>query len=119
MSCVILLFDFAVAEPRLVFIRQTSLVGNLRGCDVFKISSVVTVPLESDVELLLEPCAKNHHKIQVVKDCTPLACRLPTGNPHITQSDVVTPKNLLKVKPTAAAPRGSEHHVTPPKKSEK
>lgn len=55
------LINFHVeADPRLVFVRQRSLVGILKGCDVFKITSVVALPLESDCEVLLEPCPDHH-----------------------------------------------------------
>lgn len=118
-SCVCLCL-FEGFEPWLVFVKQRAYVGVLKGCDVFKIISVLTIPIGSDVELVLEICAKHAPSPQIA-DGPPTASRAihPDGISSPATFEYTGQKNVWKVNVNATPnfyqngnrPKGNEKYV--------
>jgi hypothetical protein len=99
----------------MVFIRQRKTVGQIKeDMDIYRILSVVLIPLESDSEVMLEACVKcQDHGKSVSESSSGATSVSPSHGPSPTESTtsgIDPPLFKVKVLPPAE---------TCPKKSEK
>ncbi|CAG7829428.1 unnamed protein product [Allacma fusca] len=106
------------AEARLVFIQKRAKVGEIKGCDLYRVCSIVTVPLETESELLLEPCYKSHVKpgFSKSKAFTPIE---PVTTTTSVNTNNRTTTSLQKVTSTAGNPSKLLNFSSTPKRSDK
>lgn len=76
----------SVAEPRLVFIRSQEEVCKIKDDQIYKITSVVSVPLETECEVEVENCSKSLPEgVHPSAGITALPSAISHGSPGTTE----------------------------------